>query len=189
MKLDFQHCTEAVDYVLMSEEEIASTCDRIAAEITRDYAGSNRKLVLICIMKGSVMFTAELMKRIDLPLEFECMRVSSYHNGTSSTGNIIIRLDLDRRDLSECDVLVVEDIIDSGRTLLHLTNHLRDRGAGSVRTCTLLDKPSRREVDFTPDYCGKQIPDKFVIGFGLDFAEIFRNLPFIGVLKPEYYEN
>ena len=189
MKLDFQHCTDAVDYVLMSEEEIAATCDRIAGEIIRDYTGSNRKLVLICIMKGSVMFTSELMKHIDLPLEFECMRVSSYHSGTSSTGNIIIRLDLDRRDLSECDVLIVEDIIDSGRTLLHLTNHLRDRGAGSVRTCTLLDKPSRREVNFTPDYCGMQIPDKFVIGFGLDYAEIFRNLPFIGVLKPEYYEN
>ena len=179
--------SEAVESILMTEAEIAETCDRIAAEITRDYKNSNRKLVLVCIMKGSVMFTSELMKRIDLPIEFECMRVSSYRNGTVQTGNIVIRLDLDRRDLSECDILIVEDIIDSGKTLFHLSQHLRDRGANSVRTCTLLDKPSRREVDFTPDYCGKEIPDKFVIGFGLDFAELFRNLPFIGVLKPEYY--
>lgn len=183
----FAKASEAVESVLLSEEEIAKICDRLAAQITEDYLHSTRKLVVVCIMKGSIMFCTELMKRIDLPMEFDCMRVSSYHSGTVQTGNIVIRLDLDRKDLSECDILIIEDIIDSGRTLYHLTNHLRDRGASSVRTCTLLDKPSRREVDFTPDYVGAEIPDKFVVGFGLDFAEVFRNLPFIGVLKPEYY--
>ena len=183
----FAKASDAVESVLLSETEIAEICDRLAAKITEDYIHSTRKLVVVCIMKGSIMFCTELMKRIDLPMEFDCMRVSSYRNGTVQTGNIIIRLDLDRKDLSECDILIIEDIIDSGRTLYHLTNHLRDRGASSVRTCTLLDKPSRREVDFTPDYCGAEIPDKFVVGFGLDYAEVFRNLPFIGVLKPEYY--
>ena len=183
----FEHATDAVESILLSEQEISDICDRLAEEITRDYKSSTRKLVLVCIMKGSVMFCTELMKRIDLPLEFDCMRVSSYFSGTVQTGNIVIRLDLDRKDLSECDILIVEDIIDSGRTLYHLTNHLRDRGASSVRTCTLLDKPSRREVDFAPDYCGAEIPDRFVIGFGLDYAELFRNLPYVGILKPEYY--
>lgn len=187
MKSITENYYEAVGEILMSEEEISATCDRIAAEITRDYKDSNRKLVFICIMKGSVMFTSELMKRVNLPVEFECMRVSSYGKGTVQTGNIILHLDIDRKDLSSCDVLIIEDIVDSGRTLFHLTNHLRDRGAHSVRTCTLLDKPTRREVDFQPDYCGKQIPDEFVIGFGLDYAEFFRNLPYIGILKREFY--
>lgn len=184
----FSHATDAVESILLSEQEISDICDRIAAEIARDYAASKNRLVFVCIMKGSVMFCTELMKRIDLPIEFECMRVSSYRSGTVQTGNIILKLDLDRNDLSDCDILIVEDIVDSGRTLYHLTNHLRDRGASSVRTCTLLDKPSRREVSFTPDYCGTEIPNKFVIGFGLDYAEMFRNLPYIGILKPEYYQ-
>jgi hypoxanthine phosphoribosyltransferase len=115
------------------------------------------------------------------------MKVSSYHDGTKSSGRINIILDLQRKDLSECDILVIEDIIDSGRTLSYLTEYLRLGGAKSVKTCTLLDKPSRREVEFTPDYRGLEVPDEFVVGYGLDYSEQYRALPYIGVLKPEVY--
>lgn len=180
---------EDVKYTLASEEEIQNICDRIAAEITRDYKDSQKKLVLICILKGSLMFTSELMKRIDLPLEIEFMKVSSYGSKTVSSGYINIHLDIKRDDMADVDFIIVEDIVDSGRTLSHLVRYLKERGAASVRTCTLLDKPDRRAVEFTPDYCGKIIPDEFVIGFGLDFDEKYRNLPFVGVLKPEVYSN
>lgn len=174
--------------ILIDEAEISEICDKIAAEISRDYKGSSKKLLLLCILKGSVVFMGELMKRIDLPVEIDFMKVSSYGSGTSTTGNINIHLDLQRRDMDEIDIIIVEDIIDSGRTLSHLAEYLKMKGAHSVRTCTLLDKPSRREVDFTPNYCGKVIPDKFVVGFGLDYDEMYRALPYVGVLKPEVYE-
>jgi hypoxanthine phosphoribosyltransferase len=133
------------------------------------------------------MFSAELMKRIPLPLEIEFMKVSSYGSETVSSGIINIHLDLKREDLSDADFIVIEDIIDSGRTLSHLIKYLDGRGAHSVKTCTLLDKPSRRVVDFVPDYCGMEIPDEFVVGFGLDYNEKYRNLPFVGILAPEVY--
>ena len=129
------------------------------------------------------------MKRVTVPVEIDFMKVSSYGAGTVSTGSINIMLDLVRPDLNTCDVLIIEDIIDSGNTLSHLVRYLKERGAASVRTCTLLDKPERRTVDFTADYRGKIIPDKFVIGFGLDYDEKYRALPFVGVLKPEYVKN
>jgi hypoxanthine phosphoribosyltransferase len=115
------------------------------------------------------------------------MKVSSYGAGTITSGNINIRLDLTRPDLSECDLLLVEDIIDSGNTLSYLVKYLKLKGAKSVRNCTLLDKPSRRKVDYVPDYRGKEIPDEFVIGYGLDYAEKYRDLPFVGVLSPSVY--
>lgn len=174
--------------ILIDEKEIGEICTRIAGEISRDYQDSNKKLLLLCILKGSVVFMGELMKRIDLPVEIDFMKVSSYGAGTSTTGNINIHLDLQRKDMNEINIIIVEDIIDSGRTLAHLTEYLKMKGANSVKTCTLLDKPSRREVDFTPTYCGKIIPDKFVVGFGLDYDEMYRALPFVGVLKPEVYE-
>ena len=127
------------------------------------------------------------MKKVSLPVEIDFMKVSSYGGGTSSTGRINIILDLHRNDLSECDIIVVEDIIDSGKTLSYLTEYLKIGGTKSVKTCTLLDKPSRREVDFTPDYRGVEIPDEFVVGYGLDYAEQYRALPYIGILKPEVY--
>ena len=130
----------------------------------------------------------DLMKKVTLPVEIDFMKVSSYNKGTVSSGRVNILLDLNRRDLSECDVLVVEDIIDSGRTLSYLVDYLRLNGARSVKTCTLLDKPDRRVVDFTPDYRGLVIPDEFVVGYGLDYAEQYRALPYIGILKPEVYE-
>ena len=179
--------TDYIKNILVSEAEISELCDRIAEQITEDYKDSDKKLVLICILKGSLMFTSELMKRISLPLEVDFMKVSSYGSNTVSSGYINIHLDIKRDDMSDVDFIIVEDIVDSGKTLSHLVRYLKERGAASVKTCTLLDKPDRRAVDFTPDYCGKIIPDEFVVGFGLDYDEKYRNLPFIGVLKPEIY--
>ena len=178
-----------IEEILVSEEEIDSICDKIAADISRDYANSSKKLLLLCILKGSVVFMGELMKKISIPVEIDFMKVSSYGAGTSSAGKINILLDLHRPDLEDVDIIIVEDIIDSGRTLSHLTEYLKLKGAHSVKACTLLDKPSRREVNFEADYVGKIIPDKFVIGFGLDYDEKYRALPFVGVLKPEYVKN
>lgn len=175
-----------IERVLVSQAEIEEITSRIAAEIDRDYKDSKR-LLLLCILKGSVVFMGDLMKKVTLPVEIDFMKVSSYGKGTSTTGRINILLDLHRTDLSECDIIVVEDIIDSGRTLSYLTEYLRIGGAKSVKTCTLLDKPSRREVEFTPDYRGLEIPDEFVVGYGLDYAEQYRALPYIGILKPEIY--
>ena len=175
-------------YQLVSAEEIAAICDRLAAEIQETYRDSDRRLVMVVILKGSMPFAAELMKRLTLPLELEFMKVSSYGAGTKTSGEIKISLDLNRDDLQDIDLLVVEDIVDSGRTLARLTQLLKNRNAHSVRTCTLLDKPARREVEFMPDFCGTAIPDEFVVGFGLDYDEKYRNLPFVGVLKREVYE-
>ncbi len=171
--------------ILISEKEIDEIVSRIASEIDRDYKDKN--LVLVCILKGSIVFMGELMKKITIPTEIDCMKVSSYGRGTVSTGQINIALDLIRPDLDKCDILIIEDIIDSGRTLSYLTEYLALKGAKSVKTCTLLDKPSRREVEFTPDYVGREIPDKFVVGYGLDYAEKYRALPYVGILKPEIY--
>jgi len=176
-----------IERVLVSEEEIDSIVTRIAAEIDRDHKDSDKKLLLLCILKGSVVFMSELMKKITHPLEIDFMKVSSYGSGTTYQGRINIMLDLHRDDFGDLDILIIEDIIDSGRTLSHLTKYLELKGASSVKTVALLDKPSRREVDFTPDYWGKVIPDEFVVGFGLDYDEKFRNLPYIGILKREVY--
>ncbi len=178
-----------IEYVLLTEKQIDEITSQLAKQITEDYAKSDKKLVLICILKGSLMFTCELMKKIPLPLEIEFMKVSSYGARSTSSGIINIHLDVKREDMSEVDFIVIEDIIDSGNTLSHLVKYLAERGANSVKTCTLLDKPSRRQVDFTPDYRGMEIPDKFVVGYGLDYNEKYRNLPFVGVLKPEIYAN
>ena len=177
-----------IEKILVSEEEIDSIVTKIAAEIDADYKDSPRNLLLLCILKGSVVFMGELMKKISLPVEIDFMKVSSYGTGTESTGRINIVLDLHRGDLGNVDIIVIEDIIDSGKTLSHLTKYLELKGAGSVKTCTLLDKPSRRQVEFTPDYVGKEIPDEFVVGFGLDYDEKYRNLPYVGILKREVYE-
>lgn len=178
---------DAIERVLVSEEEIETTIKRLAKEIDRDYAGDDRRLVLVCILKGSIVFTGELMKSLTVPVEIDCMKVSSYGSGTTTSGSVKIHLDITRGDISDCDLLVVEDIIDSGCTLSYLTEYLKLKGARSVKTCTLLDKPSRRKVAFTPDYVGVEIPDEFAVGYGLDYDERFRALPFVGVLKPEVY--
>ncbi len=177
-----------IERVLLSEEELDGIITRLAKQLDKDYAGSDKRLVLVCILKGSVVFMGELMKKITVPVEIDFMRVSSYGGNTKTTGNINIVLDLMRKDMDQCDILVVEDIIDSGRTLSHLVQYLTMKGAKSVRTCTLLDKPSRREVDFRVDYVGQEIPDEFVVGYGLDYNEKYRALPFVGVLKRTVYE-
>lgn len=180
-----------IDHILVSEKEIEQTVSEIAAQIDRDYEkriDEGGKLVLLCILKGSVVFMGDLMKHITLPVEIDFMKVSSYGAATKTTGNVNIILDLMRNDIPSLDILVIEDIVDSGKTLSYLTDYLRLKGAHSVRTCTLLDKPSRREVDFDPDYVGRVIPDEFVVGYGLDYAEKYRALPFVGVLKPAVYQ-
>lgn len=179
--------TKDIQKILISAEELDKTVSRLADEINRDYSRPDRRLVLLCILKGSIVFMGDLMKKLKVPVEIDCMKVSSYGSGTSSAGNVKIILDLDRPDIASCDLLIIEDIIDSGNTLSYLTGYLAHKGARSVRTCTLLDKPSRRTVDFTPDYRGIEIPDEFVVGYGLDYAEKYRALPFVGILKPEIY--
>ena len=174
-----------VEKILVSEEEIDEIVTRIAAQVSEDYRG--RRLVLLCILKGSVVFMGDLMKKISIPVEIDFMKVSSYGNGSYTSGTINLILDLHRDDLAETDILIVEDIIDSGRTLSYLVDYLKLKGARSVKTVTMLDKPDRRQVDFQPDYRGKVIPDEFVVGYGLDYAEKYRALPYIGILKPEVY--
>ena len=173
--------------ILVTEKELDEITTRLAAEIDRDYAGSDKNLILVCILKGSIVFMGDLMKKITVPVEIDCMKASSYGAGTVTTGTVNIHLDLIRPDLDKCDLLIIEDIRDSGITLSYLSKYLLGKGAKSVRTCTLLDKPSRRRVELVPDYCGTEIPDEFVVGYGLDFDEKYRALPCVGVLRPEIY--
>ena len=173
-----------IQYILVPEEEIKSIVSRLGKEINRDYVDKN--LVIVCVLKGSVMFTADLAKELDVVSEMEFLRASSYGNATESSGQIKMLLDFDRNDFDQCDFLIIEDIVDSGNTLNYLVNHLKSKGARSVKTCTLLDKPSRRKVAFNPDYVGKVIPDEFVFGYGLDLFEKYRDLPYVAVVSPEY---
>ena len=175
-----------IEEVLMSAEEIDATTTRIAGEIDRDLEGCEGKVILVGILKGSVVFMADLMKKIKTPVEIDFMKVSSY-KGTESTGRIEIKLDLNRGDISNANIIIIEDIIDSGRTLSYLCEYLRLNGAKNVKTCTLLDKPSRRTVEFVPDYIGREIPDAFVIGYGLDYDERYRTLPYVGILSKSVY--
>ena len=166
--------------VLLSEEEVAKRIDELGRKISEDYAG--RQVHLICVLKGGVFFMCELAKRITVPVSMDFMSVSSYGDGTSSSGVVKIAKDLDEA-LEDKDVLVVEDIIDSGRTLYYLLDILAKRHPNSMKLCTLLDKPERRVRDVTVDYVGFEIPDEFVVGYGLDYAQKYRNLPYIGVVE------
>ena len=166
--------------VMIPEEDVLARVREMAEQITKDYQGKDLKL--ICILKGSVFFTTELAKRIDLPVKLDFMSVSSYGNGTESTGRIRIVKDLDENIRDE-HVLVIEDIIDSGRTLSFLMDMLKNRQPASLALCTLLDKPSRRVTDVRVDYTGFRIPDEFVVGFGLDYAQKYRALPYIGKIS------
>lgn len=177
-----------IGYVMIPEDRIIEAVETIARRIEDDYRDSENKLVLLGILKGSVVFMADLMKHLRIPVEIDFMKVSSYGSGTTSSGNIEIKLDIRRNDMENSDILIVEDIVDSGRTLSHLVEYLKLKGAASVKTVTLLDKPSRRQVEFEPDYTGFAVPDEFVVGYGLDFDEKYRALPYIGVLKPELYQ-
>ena len=176
-----------IESVLVSEEELSVICDELAARITKDYQNSGRELVFVVILKGSIFFATDLIRRIPLPVSIEFMKVSSYGSGTESSGFIQVHLDL-KRSVAGADVIIVEDIIDSGKTLNKLSSLFRDRGAHSIRCCTLLDKPERRQVALEADYVGRCIPDKFVVGYGLDYDEKYRGLPYVGILKPCVYE-
>ena len=173
--------------ILINEKEIDEITTALAERINADYKDSQKPIILVTILKGSLIFASDLMRKLDLPVELEFMKVSSYGAGTKSSGEIRIHLDLMRENLEKYNIIVIEDIVDSGRTLSRLTALLKNRNANSVKTCTLLDKPSRREVDFVPDYVGRQIEDEFVIGYGLDYDEKYRNLPYVAILKREIY--
>ena len=166
--------------VMLTEKEVDDRIRQIAEQINRDYAG--RQVHLVCVLKGGSFFLCELAKRITVPVSLDFMSVSSYGGDTKSSGVIRIVKDLDE-PLKDKDVIVVEDIVDSGRTLRYLLELLRGRGSKSLALCTLLDKPDRRVVDVKVDYTGFVIPDEFVVGYGLDYDQRYRNLPYIGVVK------
>ena len=174
-----------IEKVLFSEEQIDKIIDRIGAEISKVYADKN--LLLVGIIKGSVIFMADLMRKISVPCTIEFMALSSYGNGTRSSGVVRVIKDLSI-DIKDYDVLIIEDILDSGNTLSQIKKMLEMRNPKSFKICTFFDKPERRTADIKADYVGAEIPDEFIVGYGLDFAEKYRNLPYVGVLKPEMYK-
>ena len=173
------------DELLLTREQIAARVKEMAAQITQDFKGKD--LTVICILKGAVVFFVDLVREIDLPMSMDFMAISSYGSATKSSGVVRIMKDLDK-PINGKHVLVVEDIVDSGMTLSFLRENLLSRGAANLKIATLLDKPERRRVPLQVDYFGFTIPDEFVVGYGLDYAEKYRNLPDIGVLKTEVYE-
>lgn len=178
---------EDVERVLLSEEQLREIVSRIGAQISADYKDRGSKLILVSVLKGSVVFMADLMRAITIPCCIDFMSVSSYGSGTTSSGVVKIIKDLDTNVVEGADLLLVEDIFDSGKTLSYLKEMLSARKPASIRLCTLLDKPDRRVVDLQADYVGAVIPDAFVVGYGLDYDERYRNLPYVGVLKPAVY--
>ncbi|MGH2449668.1 MAG: hypoxanthine phosphoribosyltransferase [Candidatus Limnocylindria bacterium] len=170
--------------ILVTEDALARRIAELGTAVARDYAGKD--LVLVSILKGALPFLADLMRRVQIPLSLDFLEVSSYGDATESSGVVRILKDL-AHPIEGRDVLVVEDILDTGRTLRYVMEHLHAQRPASVRLCVLLDKPSRRVVPVEIDYVGFQIPDRFVVGYGLDYAERYRNLPFVGVLRPEVY--
>lgn len=175
---------EDLTKILVNREEIQAAVKELGRRITEDYAG--KEPMVIGILKGAVVFYSDLIREIDLPLRTDFMAVSSYGSATKTTGVVKVLKDLDR-DITGMDILIVEDIVDSGVTLNYLKTALGDRGARSIKIVTLLDKPARRRVDLKADYYCFQIPDEFVVGYGLDYDEKYRNLPDIGVLAPRIY--
>jgi hypoxanthine phosphoribosyltransferase len=174
-----------VESVLLSQEKLEKIVKSLAKQIEKDY--NDKEFIMVGLLKGSMVFMADLMKQIDLDFSIDFMIASSYGSGTESSGKVKIVSDL-TLSCEKKDILIVEDIIDSGNTLNFVINYLMTKGANSVRVCTLCDKPSRRKVPLTPDYCGAEIPDEFIVGYGLDYAERYRNLPYIGILKRSVYE-
>lgn len=172
--------------ILISEEEIQELVSELGDRINKDYEG--KEVIFAVILKGSLVFAADLMRRLTMPVKLDFMQASSYGESTVSSGIINIKKDLDNV-ISGKHVLIIEDIIDSGNTLAKLKQVLLERDPASVKICALLSKPSRREMDVEVEYIGKDIPDEFVVGYGLDFNERYRNLPYIGILKPQVYAN
>ena len=177
-----------IERILLSEAQIQARVRELGARLAEEYRDKNP--VMICILKGSTMFFADLLRAMPIRLTMDFMAVSSYGRSTKSSGEVEIRKDLSG-SIENRDAIIVEDIIDSGFTLTYLTRLLSARGARSIKICTLLDKPARRAPGITlkADYAGFEIPDAFVVGYGLDYDEVYRNLPYIGILKPEVYQN
>lgn len=175
---------EDIKEVLFTQEDLKAITKELGEKVTRDY--KDKKLYLVTILKGAVVFLTDFMRNVDLPCEVDFMVVSSYGSGVTSSGNVKIIKDLDV-PLEDKDILVVEDILDSGNTLKFVVDMIKKRHPKSVEVCALLDKPSRRIADIQAKYVGREIPDEFVVGYGLDYDEKYRNLPYIGVLKPEVY--
>ncbi len=173
-----------IEKILFTEEEIAEKTKELAAKITEDF--KDKDFVVVTVLKGGFIFSSDLVRKIELDVNINFMVASSYADKTESSGEVKIVKDIDL-DVSGKSVLIVEDIVDSGRTLSKLKERFLQNGAKEVRICTILDKPSRRVVDVHIDYLGFEIPDEFVVGYGLDYAEKYRNLPYIGVLKPSVY--
>ena len=171
--------------VLYSEEELEAKCAELGAQISKDYEGKN--LLLVSVLKGAVVFMTDLMRHITVPCSIDFMVVSSYGSGVKTSGVVKNVKDLDA-DLAGKDLLIVEDILDTGMTLHYLKQLLQDRNPNSIRIATLLDKPERRRAAVRADYVGYQVPDEFVVGYGLDYDEKYRNLPYVGILKPEVYK-
>lgn len=175
-----------IEKVLISEEELSEIVKDLGQKISEDY--KDKDLLLVSVLKGSVMFMADLMREITIPCNIDFMAVSSYGSGSKSSGVVKIIKDLDK-SIEGKDLLIVEDILDSGRTLNYIKTILEARGIRSLKICTLFDKPERREVDLFADYIGAKVPNEFIVGYGLDYDEYYRNLPYIGALKRSVYEN
>lgn len=173
-----------ISRVLVSEEELKEICKKLGEQITKDYEGKN--LLLVSVLKGAVVFMSDLLREIKCDCRIDFMAVSSY-SGAKTTGVVKFKKDLDINP-EGCDILLVEDILDSGITLAYLKGVLEDRNAASIKVCTLLDKPENRQADIKADYVGRVIPDAFVVGYGLDYDEQYRNLPYVGILAPHVYE-
>lgn len=173
-----------IQEILFTKEQIKTKVEELGEQITNDYFGKD--LLLICILKGSTIFMADLIREIKLPITIDFMAISSYGLSTESSGVAQITKDLDS-GIEDKDVLIIEDIVDSGLTLKYLLGNLRHRGANSVKVCTLLEKKGRRKMNVSADYIGYNVPNEFVVGYGLDYAEKYRNLPYVGILKPEIY--
>jgi hypoxanthine phosphoribosyltransferase len=178
------HMLDDIKEILFNQEDIAVLIKKLGEQINNDY--KDRNLLMVSILKGSIVFMADLMRSVSIPCRIDFMAVSSYGSGTTSSGAVKIIKDLDI-DLEGYDVLIVEDILDSGKTLSYIIELLKSRNPKSLKICTLFDKPDRRQVALFPDYKGAEVPDEFIVGYGLDCDEKYRNLPFVAVLKPHIY--
>jgi len=171
--------------ILIDPQQIQAICQRLGQQITKDY--QNNPPILVGLLKGCLPFMADLMRYIELPIETHYMTVSSYHGQTTSSGNVLVKYDLERAVVDQ-DILIIEDIIETGLTITTVIDLFLQRGAKSVKVVVLLDKPDGRLVNYQPAYVGQIIPNKFVIGYGLDYKELYRNLPYVGVLDPKIYK-
>ncbi len=184
MDLKVTNLADAIESVLIDEQRLQARVRELGAQITRDYHGQD--LILVGVLKGAIMFMVDLARHIDAPVELDFMAVSSYGASTTTSGIVRILKDLDT-NIEGRHVLIVEDIVDTGLTLRYIYENLQTREPASLRICALLNKQKARKADVRLDYVGFEIPDRFVVGYGLDYAELYRNLPFIGVLRPDYY--